>query len=224
MIFADVTWNASFFVTSLLLGVALAMDAFSVSLASAFDDPKMKKRRQFLIAGTFAFFQALMPMIGWLCVHYLGEAFKAFYYAVPWIALVLLTFLGIKMIIEYHRSKNETEIDEKDESKKKKPFLVTLLIQGIATSIDALSVGFTTAKYQNFVQPLVCSLIIAVITFIICMIGLILGKTVGTKIGKKAILIGGIILIVIGVYICVTGCVKLYVPNELIPEWLKWLF
>ena len=79
-----------FFFNSVLLGVGLAMDAFSVSLANGLHEPHMKKRRMFLISGTFAFFQALMPMAGWICVHTVLEKFEAFEKFIPWIALALL--------------------------------------------------------------------------------------------------------------------------------------
>ena len=218
----ETTWTVSFFVTSILLGVALAMDAFSVSIASGFDEPKMKKSKAFIIAFTFGLFQFGMPLLGWVCVHYLEKAFNVFKYAIPWIALALLLFLGIKMVLSYRaRVKCEDE-GICSLSNGKKSFFWTLMIQGVATSIDALSVGFTTSEYE-ILQALVCSGIIFALTFIICIIGVILGKTVGTKIGRKAELVGGIILICIGVFICIKGNVSLFVPPEYIPDWFKYI-
>jgi len=93
-------WSLLFFVNSIMLGVGLAMDAFSVSLANGLHEPEMKKNKMCGIAGVFAIFQALMPMLGWICVHTIVRYFKAFEKFIPWIALVLLLFIGGKMLIE----------------------------------------------------------------------------------------------------------------------------
>ena len=92
-------WGFLFFFNSIFLGVGLAMDAFSVSLANGLNEPRMKKGRMFLIAGVFGGFQALMPLAGWICVHTIVEIFGFFDKIVPWIALILLGFIGIKMIV-----------------------------------------------------------------------------------------------------------------------------
>lgn len=186
-----------FILQSILLGVGLAMDAFSVSLANGLNEPKMKTRRMCIIAGTFAVFQFLMPMIGWVCVHTIVQYFAALEKFIPWIALLLLCFIGGKMLIEGIKNKDSEE----------EPPAVgvyALVIQGIATSIDALSVGFTIAEY-NLGLALVCCLLIAVVTFIICTIGLFLGKKFGTRFAGKATVFGGIILILIGLEIFITG-------------------
>ena len=150
-----------FLLNSVLLGVGLAMDAFSVSLANGLNEPKMRKARMSIIAGVFAVFQAAMPMIGWTCVHTIVQYFSAFEKLIPWIALVLLLYIGGKMLIEGIKGGDDDSADVKNLS------LGALLIQGVATSIDALSVGFTIADY-NFVMALVCALIIAIVTFGIC--------------------------------------------------------
>lgn len=186
-------WSLKFFLNSAMLGVGLAMDAFSVSLANGLNEPKMKKNKICGISGVFAFFQALMPMIGWVCVHTIVQCFSAFEKCIPWIALALLLFIGGKMLIE--GIKNE----EKDESESKIGIGV-LVVQGIATSIDALSVGFTIAGYGWF-MALVCALIIALVTFVICVVGVVLGKKFGMKFSNKANIFGGIILIIIGLKI-----------------------
>lgn len=186
-----------FFVNSVLFGVGLAMDAFSVSLANGLHEPKMKKKRMVTIAGVFAFFQAMMPMLGWICVHTILQYFKAFEKFIPWIALILLLFIGGKMLLE--------GIKNEDEGADTPPVgLVALMVQGIATSIDALSVGFTIAEY-GFIMALVCSLIIAVVTFFICVAGLEIGKKFGMKFSNKATIFGGAILFFIGIEIFVTG-------------------
>ena len=190
-------WSLLFFFNSVLLGVGLAMDAFSVSLANGLNEPAMRKKKMCGVAGVFAFFQALMPMVGWICVHTIVQYFKAFEKCIPWIALILLLFIGGKMLIEGIRN-NDTDDEET------KVGLVALLIQGVATSIDALSVGFTIAKY-GLLMALVCALIIAVVTFVISMAGLIIGKKFGTKFANRATIFGGVILILIGIEIFVTG-------------------
>lgn len=189
--------NITFYITALGLGVGLAMDAFSVSLANGLHEPEMKLNKSLLISGTFAFFQALMPMIGWLCVHTLVEYFKVFEKFIPWIALVLLVFIGGKMLIEgLEKKSSEDDIV--------KLSLGTVIIQGIATSIDALSVGFTISGY-NLIMALVNALIIAVVTFIICFAGIFIGKKFGNHFSNKASVFGGVILIIIGIEIFLTG-------------------
>lgn len=150
-----------------------------------------------LIAGTFGFFQALMPMIGWVCVHTIVESFKSFEKFIPWIALILLGIIGIKMIVE--GLKNQCE---EDNCQKTGAFL--LLVQGIATSIDALSVGFTIAD-ESLKNAIISALIIALVTFVICIGGLIIGKKFGTKLSNKASILGGVILVVIGLEIFITN-------------------
>ena len=187
--------NSVFFVNSIALGIGLAMDAFSVSLANGLHECKMTKKKLVLIAFTFAFFQALMPMIGWVCVHTIINYFKALEKLIPYIALALLSYIGISMFLE------KEEEDEHEActilSFKK------LIIQGIATSIDALSVGFTIAEY-NWFYALTASSIIAIVTFIICTFGSIIGKKAGSRLGRKANIFGGIILITIGLEIFIS--------------------
>lgn len=184
-----------FIANSLLLGVGLTMDAFSVSMANGLNEKNLPKRKTFLIAGTFAFFQALMPMLGWICVHTIIEMFSSFEKAIPYIALVLLVFLGVKMIVDSAKNNEEEKIALS---------FGGLLVQGVATSIDALSVGFTIAEY-NFLKALVCSLIIAGVTFSLCLVGVEIGKKFGDKLKNKASILGGIILILIGIEIFLTG-------------------
>ena len=190
-------FNALFFINSILLGVGLSMDAFSVSLANGLNEPCMKKRRMCAISGVYAFFQALMPMTGWVCVHTVVEYFTAFGRFIPWIALALLSYIGGKMIYESFRP-------SEDEAKCSAVTLSVLLIQGVATSIDALSVGFTIADYR-FSAALVCSLIIAAVTFVLCFTGLFIGRKAGTKLSGHAEVLGGIILIAIGIEIFIKG-------------------
>lgn len=192
-------WNFLFFFNSALLGVGLAMDAFSVSMANGLNEPKMKAGRMNLIAGMYAFFQFAMPMIGWVCVHTIVEKFKSFEKFIPWIALALLAYIGGEMLIEGIRNKDE---EEKEESYKLG--FGKLVVQGVATSIDALSVGFTIEQY-NLTMAIVASLIIAVVTHVICLAGLAIGKKFGTKLSNKASILGGVILIGIGLEIFISG-------------------
>lgn len=193
-------WNFVFFLNSGLLGVGLAMDAFSVSLANGLHDPHMSRRRGTIIAGTFAGFQAAMPMLGWVCVHTIVELFSSFETFVPWIALALLGYIGGKMLVEGIKGEEAEEAAELSAG--------ALFVQGVATSIDALSVGFTISEY-GWGMALVCSLIIAVVTFFVCTAGLSLGKKFGTKLSGKASILGGVILIGIGLEIFVTGVLGL---------------
>ena len=186
-----------FFLNSILLGIGLAMDAFSVSLANGLNEPCMKKRKMCSVAGVFAFFQALMPMLGWICVHTIVKYFQSFEKLIPWIALLLLGYIGAKMLYEGINSKDEEEHCGG-------VGLTALLIQGIATSIDALSVGFTIADY-DIVSALICALIIALVTFIICMAGLVIGRKMGSRLSGKAGILGGVILIFIGMEIFITS-------------------
>ena len=191
------SWNFTFFFNSLLLGVGLAMDAFSVSLANGLHEPQMRRRRMCGMAAVFAVFQALMPLIGWLCVHTIVQYFRSFEKLIPWIALVLLCFIGGKMLLEGLRG-------EEAEEGVGGVGVTALLVQGVATSIDALSVGFTIAEY-NWLMALVCALLIALVTFAICLGGIALGKKFGTRLAGRAGILGGAILIFIGLEIFITS-------------------
>ncbi len=191
------TWN--FILFSIVLGVGLAMDAFSVSLANGLKEPTMGAPKISLVAGAYAIFQALMPMIGWFCVHTVAERFESFEKFIPWIALILLLYIGGEMLIDGIKERKSTE-----EVELEKLTMKALFIQAVATSIDALSVGFTISKYSLF-EATICNLIIAIVTFVISVVGVIIGKKVGTKLGWKADVLGGVILIGIGLEIWITG-------------------
>ncbi len=197
-------WSFIFFFNSILLGAGLAMDAFSVSLANGLSNPCMKKPQICGIAGVFAFFQFAMPMIGWICVHTIVEYFRAFEKAIPWIALLLLLYIGGGMLRDGIREIRQNDDAEAGTGEAKEVGLKLLIMQGIATSIDALSVGFTIASY-NAARAFEASLIIAAVTFVICMGGLLIGKKIGTRVNKFASIFGGIILIAIGIEIFITG-------------------
>lgn len=200
-----------FIFNSVMLGFGLAMDAFSVSLANGFMHPQMKRRRRHEISFVYAAFQFAMPVIGWFFVHNAAELFEGFRPFIPWIALILLSFIGGKMLIEGIREKKCTENHSCDEctntecinhkgNDSKVLSNKILILQGIATSIDALSVGFTISSYRT-PKVLVCALIIGAVTHVICYIGLKLGIRFGTKLAGGAKIIGGLVLIGIGLEI-----------------------
>ena len=200
----------SLLLNSIILGIGLAMDAFSVSLANGLNEPKMARCRMLLMAGTFAVFQFVMPVIGWYCVHNLAEKFVSFQKYIPWLALVLLLYIGGKMLVEGLRDMREISgeigdagVSAKAETaaSKENVKLAALAMQGIATSIDALSVGFTISNYDS-IAAILSSLIIGIVTLVICLVGLALGKKFGTNLAGKAGILGGSILILIGIKIC----------------------
>ena len=187
------------------LGVGLAMDACAVSMSNGLNEPKMKFGKAFLIAVTFGFFQALMPMIGWVCVSLIVEQFEQFAKWIPIIALVLLVIIGGKMLYD-----GITDKDEGEQKHRKLTFGV-LLVQAIATSIDALSTGFSLVDIagSNVWGALLSAGIIAVVTFGICIGSVYLGKKFGTKLGNKAQIVGGVILVAIGLEIFIKGLLSL---------------
>ena len=187
----------NFFFTSIMLGVGLAMDAFSVSLANGLNEPNMKKGKIAGVAGIFAAFQGVMPLTGWLCVHTIVQYFTAFEALIPWIALILLGFIGGKMLYEGVKGGDEEE-------EKPGVGLAALMVQGVATSIDALSVGFTIAEY-DLLSVIISALLIAGVTFFICAADILIGRKAGTKLAGKAGIFGGAILIFIGLEIFITS-------------------
>ncbi len=188
-------FDLTFFISSIFLGIGLAMDAFSVSLANGLHEPKMQLRKTVAIAGVFAGFQIAMPMIGWFCVSTIAECFTAFQPFIPWIALALLGYIGGKMLFDGIKG-GEAETPALS--------IGALFVQGVATSIDALSVGFTIANYDLLHAAVSCALI-GIVTFIICLCGIQIGKTAGTRLAGKASIFGGLILITIGLEIFITN-------------------
>lgn len=193
--------NFDFFLVNIGAGIGLAMDAFSVSLTNGLNDPRMRRKKMCAIAGMFAFFQFIMPFTGWVCVTTVASVFEAFQKFIPVIALILLCYIGGKMLLEGIQGEEEVTCEIN------KPLcLSTLILQGIATSIDALSVGFTIAHYDLILALLAC-LLIGIITFIICYFGVAIGKTAGTRLAGKAVIFGGIILIIIGLKIFIESLI-----------------
>ena len=178
------------FFSVILTGFALSMDAFAVSITKGITLKKVNLSIAIKIAFFFGLFQAVMPLIGWL----FGMNFELYIRSIDhWIAVILLSFLGIKMIIETINSDDDNEansiyLDNKE-----------LIILSIATSIDALAVGVTFAFLNIDIIPICIS--IGVITFIVCFIGVVIGKKIGSVLKDSAQIIGGIILVLIGLNI-----------------------
>lgn len=187
--------DIKFFINAFLLGLALAADAFAVSIANGMNHSKLKVKDYFLTGGMFGLFQFAMPMLGWLIVRYLESISETITLSIPYAALFLLSILGTKMICNAILGK-ETEAF--------KTGFVALIIQSLATSIDALSTGFVNVNYLWY-EALISSLIIGVVTFILCVIGGFIGKVVGNKFTKASAIIGGIILIGVGLEIYFTS-------------------
>ena len=191
----------SFLLNNTMLGVGLAMDAFSVSMANGLSEPTMKKSKMYGMAGVFAVFQGVMPCLGWLCVHTIVQYFTAFEKCIPWIALILLAYIGGKMIFEGRHEDGDTQ-------QAKTVGATEIMIQGIATSIDALSVGFTIAEY-NWGMMLLAVAVIAAVTFVICAAGIRIGRKFGTKLSGKSQIFGGVILFLcICEIFCLSGLSK----------------
>ena len=192
--------------SSLALGVGLAMDASAVSMANGLNDNKMRLKKIFLIAGMFGLFQGLMPLLGYILGHTLYEAldFIEKYHIIPIIALVILFIIGAHMIVEGINEIIERRKGEDSVSNPTSLTLKLLIIQAIATSIDALSVGIVISDY-SVANAIVTSIIIALVTFIICIPSVYIGKRVGLKLGPYAQILGGLILVIIGFIIFFTG-------------------
>lgn len=194
-------------ITIILTAFALAMDAFAVSITKGMTLKKLTKGTAIKIALFFGVFQAAMPLIGWI----LGISFQSYIKAIDhWIALILLSILGGKMIYEFYEGRKEKKLEEDAEnevsstleSEGNKIYEISnkeLTTLAIATSIDALAIGISFA-FLN-VNIIYSSLIIGIITFMLCFIGVITGRKVGGVFKDYAELIGGVILILIGINI-----------------------
>ena len=190
--------------SSSLLGIGLAMDAFSVSLANGLNEPKMKLKKAFGIAALFAIFQALMPLIGWVAISGFLELFHKFKPFIPWIAFILLCFIGGKMLFDSIKSNSE------DTEKTKVLTIGALIVQAIATSIDALTAGIDLARdysITQYIYVIIAVSIIAVLTFVICFTGVKLGQKIGTKLANKAGIFGGCVLIFLGLKIFIVDII-----------------
>ncbi len=172
----------------LLIGIGLAMDAFAVSICKGLSMKSMSWRKALIVGLYFGTFQALMPVIG----YFLGATFENLVTQIDhWIAFALLTFIGSNMLKEAFTKNEENRNDNVD--------FKTMIILAIATSIDALAVGITFAFLK--VDIILATIIIGIVTLIICIIGVKLGNKFGDKYERKAEVVGGAILILIGLKI-----------------------
>lgn len=172
----------------LLISIGLAMDAFAVSVCKGLAMKKMSWKKAIIIGLYFGIFQAVMPVIG----YFLGTTFEIFITNVDhWVAFILLVGIGINMVKEAFDKESENRNDNVD--------MKTMLVLSIATSIDALAIGITFACLKiHIVMPVIT---IGLITFIISVIGVKIGNRFGDKYGKKAEIMGGVILILLGIKI-----------------------
>lgn len=189
------------FAELLLLAVGLSMDAFAVSVGNGLSMKKSDPKAALAIAASFGLFQALMPTVG----YFLGSAFETVISGFDhYIALIFLGFIGGKMIFDGIR-----ELREKKKSagapEEEKPFKLSfgaLMIQSVATSIDALIVGVSFAALPN-VNIWIAVTLIGIITFSISLVGVFSGKKFGQLLGSRAEIFGGLILVGIGVKVFV---------------------
>lgn len=176
------------FIEIIVLSLGLAMDATAVSLTDGLSDRKIKISKALLIGLTFGFFQAMMPLLGFLFGNLFAELIETLDH---WIALVLLGYLGGKMLYDGFKKGEEEEI--------KKLNFKNLLIQGVATSIDAFAVGISFATLHVDITLAVCS--IGIITMVLSTIGVLIGKKFGDLLNNKATILGGLILVGMGIKI-----------------------
>ena len=204
--------TVALFFTIFISGVTLAVDAFAVSITDGMVYQNLSKRKGVIIPITFGVFQAIMPIIGFYVSWGLSQI-EIIEQIDHWIALALLVFIGGKMIFDGIKELRTPE----EEVKPKQFSLGEVLVQGVATSIDALAVGFTFNVMLQGVSQIqlwawISVLVIGVTTFIISLIGLLIGVKVGQLFKKKASIaeiVGGVILILIGIKIVVGAYVAL---------------
>lgn len=183
----------------LITGVALAMDAFAVSICKGIKMKKLRGSHLVVISLFFGGFQMLMPLVGWLLGSQLVDHISKFDH---WIAFVLLAFIGVKMAIESFKKE-----EEECACCKEKLDLKELFVLAVATSIDALAVGIAFSLYPN-VNILPAVSIIGAVTFLICAIGVIIGHKCGSRFKSKAEFIGGVVLVAIGIKLLVEGLLE----------------
>lgn len=182
-------------INSFILGLGLAMDAFSICVANTMDNKYNKNVKTVIMPLIFAFFQFLMPLIGYLFVNVLSDNIAIINNCIHIISFLVLSYIGIKMIYESIVNKKNNINDSQDNSSFK-----LILVQGLVTSIDALSAGFAFSSY-NIQSAIIASVVIGIVTFIMCVIGANIGRKVGTILTDNAKIYGGIILILIGLRI-----------------------
>ena len=174
----------------IFIALGLAMDAFAVSISSGAVIKQMHIKHAFLIACFFGFFQAIMPLLGWVLANFAGRFLENFGH---WIAFVLLIFIGAKMIYESFKMSEDSDSNPLN--------IYVLFVMAIATSIDAFAVGITLSALK--VQVLLPILIIGLITFVFSFLGAYIGKLFGHIFESKVEVFGGVILTLIGIKVLV---------------------
>lgn len=178
------------YITLILIALGLAADAFAVSVTNGMCSKQITKINALLTGITFGFFQGLMPFLGF----FLGRTLSEFVYQYQhWVALFLLCAIGLDMLVDAAKDRDAT-----DNSLSTNDVFTTknLLLQGIATSIDAFAVGVSFAVLQINIYS--SSLLICAITFFCCFVGVYIGRIFGSILGLKARFLGGIVLLLIG--------------------------
>ena len=181
------------FFTLLLLALALSMDAFAVSISMGMTT-KLKTKQAIIAAGSFGIFQGLMPLLGFLASLTFKNIIDNYSHIV---AFILLSFIGIKMLYEAYKDKNDTSAETISFSIK------TLLALSIATSIDAFAAGISLIAIN--INIYISIIVIALITFLICLFGIYFGKKVGSLFKHKAQILGGVVLIAIAIKLLLEG-------------------
>ena len=177
-------------ISIILIAIGLSMDSFAVSLSNGLCLKNLSLKKILTISLSLSIFQALMPLIGWLAGSGIETYIKEFDH---WIAFILLSFIGIKMIYDAMMNKNHESVNQLK--------IPTLMAQSFATSIDAFAVGISLALLNiSIVAPVI---IIGITTLIFSLLGLQLGKLFGKKIGKPVEIFGGLVLLGIGIKILI---------------------
>lgn len=178
----------------ILIGVGLSMDAFAVTISNMFVYRNLSRARMFLMPLTFGLFQGIMPLIGFFAGTFFAETLSSY---AGIISFLILGIIGAKMIWDALHDESELTDDLEADKHAKTLTIPTLLLQGVATAIDALFVGVSFAAMS--VNPFTSCSLIALTTFICVLLALLVGKRFGVLLGERAAIVGGIVLILIGI-------------------------
>ena len=189
--------NIMFFLTIILLGVGLSMDAFSTSVVNVVSFPETKGKKAFICACTYAMFQFVLFLLGWVIIHSLAIKFSILYYFMPWLALIFLLRSAWSLIVDGVISLDEDKVQDAELDFKE------VALQGLTTSLDALTMGFVTA-YFDVKKALVAGIIVGAITLVLSIYGFYNGERLGVKITGKTAIAGGLILAAVGIKIVIT--------------------
>lgn len=196
---------------TILVSISMAVDCMTVGATDGIEEPHMKKQKTFFIAFIFGLFQFMMPTIGYFIFYFIvnyglnkdvQEQLETF---IPWIAFSLLTLLGIKNIIEWFKERKEAK-EGKEASAPKELTIGGILVQGIATSIDALCIGFVYSPLEYGIPAALTVFgVIGGVTCLLSVLTILFGKVIGDKLEKWAGLIAGVVFIAIGLKILLEG-------------------